>query len=105
MDSIIKSDLQRSIARDEGGHRCDTEMMIDDSVGYSPIQVLLYETVEAVHLCHCKRQGRVENVCRGTLMRYWCCCKDLLYRRKSVCGKGKIDKHVWLRSSDVGRYG
>ena len=59
MDSIIKSDLQRSIARDEGGHHCDTEMMIDDSVGYSPIQVLLYETVEAVHLCHCKRQGRV----------------------------------------------
>ena len=37
MDSIIKSYLQRTIARDEGGHRCETEMMKDDPVGYSPI--------------------------------------------------------------------
>ena len=101
MDSIIKSYLQRTIARDESGHRCETEMIKDDPVGYSPIQVLLYETVEAMHLCHCKWQGRVENVCRCTLMRFWCFCKNLLDRRKSVGGKGKSDEHVWCRSSDV----
>ena len=101
MGSVIKSDRQRTIARDEGGHRCETEMMKDDSVGYSPIQGLLYSTVVAVHVCHCKWHGRVENVCRGTLMGWWRCGKDLLDRLNSGGGKCKVDEHGWCRSSDI----
>ena len=53
-------------------------------------------------MCHWQCQGRVGNV-RGDVM-VWCRCRrhDLLYRLKSVRGKGKIDDHFWSRLSDVG---
>ena len=57
--------------------------------------------MEQVQLCQCERPIRVRNVICVTMVRYWVCRHELLYRLKSVGGECKMDAHLWSRLSDV----
>ena len=65
----------------------------------------MFETIEEVQLCQCKRPCRMGDVRCGTMVRCRMCRNELLYRLSSVGGECKIDDHdrVLASGDGVGR--